>query len=74
MQEITDERLAEIRAAACSDLIQSLVARLDRVEGEKHKIKTALAEMLALWERVHGGAVIGRPTVNAAKKALNGEG
>jgi hypothetical protein len=30
----------------------------------------ALREMVELWERVHGTAIIGRPTVNAAKKAL----
>lgn len=30
----------------------------------------ALQNMVALWERVHGTAILGRPTVNAAKKAL----
>jgi uncharacterized protein (UPF0335 family) len=34
MKEITDEKLAEIRSAACSPLVQALVARLDRVEEE----------------------------------------
>jgi hypothetical protein len=35
-------------------------------------VEKALHDMLALWERVHGGAVLGKPTVNAAKRVLNG--
>jgi len=34
------------------------------------QVADALREMLALWERVHGAVILGRPTVNAAKKAL----
>lgn len=38
---------------------------------EPPAVTDALREMVALWERVHPGVPLGRPTVNAAEKALN---
>jgi len=37
---------------------------------KKLSVVDALREMLALWERVHRGTILGKPTVNAAKKVL----
>ena len=46
-----------------TDTLREDLARIDELEA-------ALGEMLALWERVHGQAIIGRPTTNAARKVL----
>ena len=42
----------------------------DHAEDVLGMVVSALREMSALWERVHGGAILGRPTVNAAKRAI----
>lgn len=34
------------------------------------ELESSLKNMVALWERVHGGAILGRPTLSEAKKAL----
>lgn len=49
MKEITDKDLAAIRSnlSACNPLVQSLVARLDRVEGEKDLEKKRYAAQCA---------------------------
>jgi hypothetical protein len=60
----TNERLTQERDAA-------LATGREAGLREASDVVTALREMVALWERVHSPDVmLGRPTVNAAKKAL----